>query len=61
VQVNGKVRDRIDVAAGISEEEATTLSMGSEAVQKFLNGGQPRKVIFVAGRNGQEPKINVVV
>ena len=61
VQVNGKVRDRIDVAAGISEDEAKAKALASEAVQKQVNGGQPKKVIFIAGRNGQEPKVNVVV
>ena len=61
VQVNGKVRDRVEVAAGISEADATTAAMNSESVQRALNGGSPKKVIFIAGRNGQEPKINVVI
>ncbi len=61
VQVNGKVRDRVEVAAGISEAEANTAAMNSESVQRALNGGAPKKVIFIAARNGQEPKINVVV
>ncbi len=61
VQINGKVRDRVEVAAGISEADATTAAMNSESVQRALNGGSPKKVIFIAGRNGQEPKINVVV
>ncbi len=61
IQINGKVRDRIDVAAGISQEDATTAAMNSEAVQKALDGGSAKKVIFIAARNGQEPKINVVV
>jgi leucyl-tRNA synthetase len=61
VQVNGKVRDRIEVPAGISEDEAKRLSLESEAVRKQLNGGEPKKVIFIASRNGQEPKVNVVV
>jgi len=61
VQINGKVRDRVEVAAGISEADATTAAMNSESVQRALNGGSPKKVIFIAGRGGQEPKINVVV
>jgi leucyl-tRNA synthetase len=61
VQINGKVRDRVAVAAGISEDEARDMVMEREVVQKALNGGAPKKVIFVAGRNGQEPKVNVVV
>ncbi len=61
VQVNGKVRDRLEVPAGISAAEAEQLALTSDAVSKLLNGGQPRRVIFVEARNGQEPKINVVV
>lgn len=61
VQVNGKVRDRVMVPAGISEEEAHAEAMKSESIQRALNGGAPKKVIFIAARNGQEPKINVVV
>ena len=45
----------------ISEADANTAAMNSEAVQRALNGGSPKKVIFIAARNGQEPKINVVV
>ncbi len=61
VQVNGKVRDRIEVAAGIAEDAAKAAAMDSEAVKKALNGGQPKKTIFIPARGGQEPKINVVV
>lgn len=50
VQVNGKVRDRITVPADIAEEDAKTKALASEAVQKFLEGRQPRQVIFVRGR-----------
>ncbi|MEO8608628.1 MAG: leucine--tRNA ligase [Chloroflexota bacterium] len=61
VQVNGKVRDRIEVPAGISEEDAKAKTLASDAVQRLLNGGQPKKMIFIAARNGQEPKMNVVI
>jgi len=61
IQINGKVRDRMDVPAGITEDEAKALTLGRETVQKALNGGEPKKMIFVASRSGQEPKINVVV
>ena len=45
VQVNGKVRDRIDVDPDIDEEAAVALAMGSERVQAFLEGGEAKKVI----------------
>jgi leucyl-tRNA synthetase len=50
IQVDGKLRDRISVPAGISEEEAKSAAMQSEVIQKFLEGAAPRKVIVVPGR-----------
>jgi leucyl-tRNA synthetase len=47
VQVNGKVRDRIEVAAGITEAEMTELALASARVQEHLGGREPRKVIVV--------------
>lgn len=57
VSVNGKVRDRIMLPAGISEEEAIASTLASSAVQKHLEGKEPRKVIYVAERS----MINLVV
>ncbi len=48
VQVNGKVRDRIEVPADISEEEAKARALASENAQRFMDGKPPRKVIYVA-------------
>ena len=50
VQVNGKVRARITVPAGISQEDARQAALQTEAVQRFLNDKPPRKVIVVPGR-----------
>ncbi len=50
VQVNGKVRDRIQVVADIAEEDAIRLALASEGTQRHLNGKEPRKVIYVAQR-----------
>jgi leucyl-tRNA synthetase len=56
VQVNGKVRDRIEVAVEIDEAEAIALALASERVQAFLEGGEPKKVI------ARPPKlVNIVV
>jgi leucyl-tRNA synthetase len=46
-QVNGKVRDRVEVPAGLPDEELVRLARSSERVQAHLNGGEPRKVIVV--------------
>ena len=45
VQVNGKVRDRIEVDAGVDEAEMERLALASPKVQAALDGGAPRKVI----------------
>ncbi len=50
VQVNGKLRDRILVEPGISDEDAKQLALASDAVQQSLEGRQIRKVIVVPGR-----------
>ncbi|HUA35625.1 MAG TPA: leucine--tRNA ligase [Candidatus Binataceae bacterium] len=47
VQINGKVRDRLQVAVGASEEEVRDLAMKSEAVTRNLNGKPPKKFIYV--------------
>jgi leucyl-tRNA synthetase len=56
VQVNGKVRDRISVPVDIKEEQAKELALSSEAVAKYLQDKEPRKVILVPGK-----LVNIVV
>lgn len=50
VQINGKVRDRINVPAGITEEAAMTAALNSPAILKLLEGKPPRKVVVVPGK-----------
>ena len=50
VQVNGKVRDRITVPAGISEQEAKERALASETVRRFIQGKEPKRIIVVPGR-----------
>jgi leucyl-tRNA synthetase len=47
LQVNGKVRDRLQVPAGLSREELTERARASERVQAYIDGSTPRKVIVV--------------
>jgi leucyl-tRNA synthetase len=47
VQVNGKVRDRLQVPAGLPEAEAIAAARGSEKVLANLGGQEPRKVFAV--------------
>lgn len=48
VQVNGKVRGRIEVPADATEEAVREQAL--EAVSAVLAGKDPRKVIVIAGR-----------
>ncbi len=48
IQVNGKVRDRIDVSTEISDADAEALAMSSERVKELLDGREPKKVIVRA-------------
>jgi leucyl-tRNA synthetase len=45
VQVNGKVRDRIEVAADVDAARAERLALGSERVQAALAGRSPTRVV----------------
>jgi leucyl-tRNA synthetase len=45
VQVNGKVRDRLEVSATIDEAEAERLALASAKVQVHLDGASPKKVV----------------
>lgn len=56
VQVNGKVRDRLEVSPDLSEEEACALALQSQRVADALAGASPKKVI------GRPPRlVNVVI
>ncbi|MDP5005566.1 MAG: leucine--tRNA ligase [Verrucomicrobiales bacterium] len=50
LQVNGKVRDKLFVANGASNEEVEKLALDSEKVKAFIDGFTVRKVIVVPGR-----------
>jgi leucyl-tRNA synthetase len=50
VQVNGKLRDRIEVPADAPEEEVVVLAKESEKVKRHLDGKAIVKEIFVPGK-----------
>ncbi|MEC8920707.1 MAG: leucine--tRNA ligase, partial [Actinomycetota bacterium] len=56
IQVNGKVRDRVEVSADLDEAGAEAAALASERVQAALAGVEPRKVITRPPR-----LVNVVV
>jgi len=50
VQVNGKLRATISVAADADAEAIKSLAQADENVQKHLENKEPTKVIYVPGR-----------
>ena len=56
VQVNGKVRGKIEVPAGVDEAAARELALADPNVQRHIAGKTVRKVIFAAGS-----LVNIVV
>ena len=56
VQINGKLRDRIMLSPGFSDEQARATALSSPVIQEALEGKTIRKVIVVPGK-----LVNVVV
>ncbi len=56
VQVNGKLRARLEVPADVSEERAKEAALADENVQRHIEGKDVKRLIYVPGR-----LVNVVV
>lgn len=56
IQVNGKVRDKIEVEADISREKAKELAFSQKKVKNWIEDKKIKKVIFVPGK-----LINIVI
>ena len=56
IQINGKLRDKVEVPVTISESEAKELALGREKIVAYLDNKAPRKVIYVPGK-----LINIVI
>jgi leucyl-tRNA synthetase len=56
VQVNGKLRSRVTIAAGAAEEAIKAAALADEQVKKFVGDKPVRKVIVVPGK-----LVNIVV
>ena len=50
LQVNGKLRGKIEVPAEASREEAEKLALGDESVRRHIDGLTVRKVVVVPGK-----------
>ncbi|MEO3417231.1 leucine--tRNA ligase [Roseovarius sp. CAU 1744] len=56
IQINGKRRAEISVPPDMAKDEVEKTALATDAVQKALDGAQPKKVIVVPGRI-----VNVVI
>lgn len=56
VQVNGKLRARINVPVDADEQKVRDAALSNENVGRYLEGKSPKKVIVVPGR-----LVNIVV
>jgi leucyl-tRNA synthetase len=56
LQVNGKLRGQIRVAATADKASIEAAALASDAVQKYLEGQPPKKVVVVPGR-----LVNIVI
>jgi leucyl-tRNA synthetase len=56
VQVNGKLRATIEVAASAGKDEVERLAFAEPKVAEFVGGNVPKKVIVVPGKI-----VNIVV
>lgn len=56
VQINGKMRGTVTLAANATEEDAKTAALAEDAIKKQIDGKEMKKFIYVPGRI-----INIVV
>ena len=56
VQVNGRVRDHLTLPVDAGEEAALAGALASDRVQGWVEGKEPRRVIYVPGK-----LLNIVV
>lgn len=56
VSINGKVRTNINISLTADQAAVEEIVISNEIIQKWLEGKQPKKIIFVKGK-----MINVVI
>jgi leucyl-tRNA synthetase len=50
IQINGKLRDRVQVPAGSDDAAIQAAALAAPGVQKYLEGKQPKKIIVAGGK-----------
>ena len=56
VQINGKLRSKLEVDASISEDELKSMALSDEKVVRFIDGNEIKKIIVIP-----EKLVNIVV
>ncbi len=56
ISVNGKLRTTINISLDASQKEVESIVLQNDVVQKWLDGKEPKKIIFVKNR-----MVNVVI
>ena len=56
ITINGKVRSNINISLEATQPEVEQLVLQNETVQKWLEGKDPKRIVFVKGK-----MINVVL
>ncbi|GIW65298.1 MAG: leucine--tRNA ligase [Candidatus Parcubacteria bacterium] len=56
IQINGRVRDVLEVQKGLLEEEVLNLAMSSEKIKKLINGKNILKTIYI-----QDKILNIII
>ena len=49
-QVNGKLRDKVEVAKGLSNEEMQAIALANEKVKQYVGDNPVKKVIVVPNK-----------
>lgn len=50
IQINGRVRDRIDVGVDATQEEVLNLALSRENVRRYLDNKEIKKVVYIPGK-----------
>ena len=56
IQVNGRLRDTIDVDEDAAEEQIVALALARPKIQSHTGGNTPKRIIYVPGR-----MLNIIV
>jgi leucyl-tRNA synthetase len=56
IQINGKVRAKVEIEAGLTEDQVMEIARAQENIVKWIEGKEVKKVIWV-----QDKILNIIV